>query len=96
MSENWNLPPSRPIFSSIKSYNYELAKFLSDMVTPLIPDKHSAKDSFSFVKEIQQLRVNQNILCSYNVVSLFTNIPLDETIDGLAARPRVGEPIFGS
>ena len=71
----------RPINSSIKAYNYSLAKYLSNMVTPIIPEQHSAKDSFSFVKEIQQLNYEQYFLCSYDVVSLFTNIPLEETID---------------
>ena len=71
----------RPINSSIKAYNYSLAKYLSNMVTPIIPEQHSAKDSFSFIKEIQQLNYEQYFLCSYDVVSLFTNIPLEETID---------------
>ena len=36
---------------------------------------------FDFVNEIQQLSINNgDILVSYDVSSLFTNVPLDETI----------------
>ena len=43
-------PPSdkltfRPIVSSIGAYNYNLAKFLTDMLDPVIPKEHCAKDS---------------------------------------------------
>ena len=38
----------RPIFSYIGTYNYNLAKFLTDMLDPVIPTEHCTKDSFSF------------------------------------------------
>ena len=38
-------PPLRPIVSSINSYNLNLAKYLSSLLNPLIPNNHSAKDS---------------------------------------------------
>ena len=43
------------------------------------------KDTFEFVNEVQSLEINRgNILVSYDVTSLFTNVPLDETIQILA------------
>ena len=38
----------RLIVSSIGTYNYKLAKFLTSMLDPVIPKDHCTKDSFSF------------------------------------------------
>ena len=74
-------PPFRPICSSIGTYNYKLAKFLCDLLTPCIPTQHCTKDSFSFVQEIQKVSKSNHFMVSFDVESLFTNIPLDETIE---------------
>ena len=42
---------------------------------------HSLQDSFSFVKEINSIQVSNRFMASFDVVSLFTNIPLKESID---------------
>ena len=41
------------------------------------------RDSFSFVQELLHLNFNSSsvVMASFDVTSLFTNIPLDETID---------------
>ena len=65
----------RPIISSIGTYNYNLAKFLTELLDPVISKEHCAKDSFSFCEEIQQVSSNDNFLVSYDVCSLFTSIP---------------------
>ena len=70
----------RPIFSSIGAYNYNLAKFLTELLSPAIPKEHSAKDSFSFCEEIQQVSGNDNFSVSYDVCSLLTSIALQKTI----------------
>ena len=44
----------RSIVSSIGTYNYNLAKFLTDVLDPVIPTEYCAKDLFSFCKEIQE------------------------------------------
>ena len=80
MNNECKIPPFRPICSSINSYNYKLAKHLSDLLKSVIPQEHSVQDTFCFVKELQQLKYNDEFLCSYDVSSLFTNIPLKETI----------------
>ena len=63
--------------SSIGTYNYNLAKYLK----PHISSEFCATDTFSFVQEIQQFDFSDKFLVSYDVTSLFTNIPLSETID---------------
>ena len=71
----------RPIISSIGTYNYNLAKFLSSLLEPVISTMHCTKDSFSFCEEIKKVRASNKFLVSYDVCSLFTSIPLTETID---------------
>ena len=70
----------RAIVSSIGAYNYNLAKYLSSLIAPLLHSKYSVKDSFSFVEELRSFDFNK-FLISFDVESLFTNIPLNETID---------------
>ena len=74
-------PPFRPIVSSIGTYNYNLAKYLCSLLKPHISSEFCATDTFSFVQEIQQFDFSDKFLVSYDVTSLFTNIPLSETID---------------
>ena len=50
-------------------------------MTPLIPAEFCAEDSFSFVNEIQKLSMHNKFMVSFDVESLFTNIPLEESID---------------
>ena len=51
------------------------------MLTPFILTDYCTQDSFSFVKEVQEVSVSEYFMVSYDVCSLFTNIPLNETID---------------
>lgn len=76
-----SMPPFRPIVSSIGTYNYNLAKFLCTILEPYIPSDYIASDTFSFVREINQLSMTGKFMVSFDVESLFTNIPLDECID---------------
>ena len=69
-------PKLRPIVSSIGTFNYNLARFLCDLLSPLVP-----KDTFFFVSEIKNANLSKKFLVSYDVTSLFTDIPLQETID---------------
>ena len=67
--------------SSIGTFNYNLALFLCDLLSPLVPNDYSCKDTFSFFSEIKNANLSKKFLVSYDVTSLFTNIPLQETID---------------
>ena len=71
----------RPILSSIETYNYQLAKFLGKLLDDVIPNGRSAKDTFSFVEELKTVIVTSKYIVSYDVTSLFTNMPLEETIN---------------
>ena len=43
--------------------------------------KRGSRNSFTFAKTMQNLDIDPNVfMCSFDVTSLFTNVPLDETI----------------
>ena len=67
--------------SPIDSYNYNFACYFGELLTPFIPATHCTKDSFTFIKDIQEVSTQDAFLVSYDVCSLFTNTPLTETID---------------
>ena len=39
----------RPIVSSIDTFSCDLARFLCDLLSPVVPDDYSCKDLFCFV-----------------------------------------------
>ena len=80
-SSSDSFPKLRPIVSSIGTFNYNLARFLCDLLSLLVPNDNSCKDTFFFVSQIKNSNLSKKFLVSYDVTSLFTNIPLQETID---------------
>ena len=76
-----SFPKLRPIISSIGTFDYNLACFLSDLLSPLVPNDYSCKDTFSFVSQIKNAHLSKNNFVSYDVTSLFANISLQETTD---------------
>ena len=46
-SSSDSFPKLRPIVSSIGTFNYNLASFLCDLLSPLVPNDYSCKDTFS-------------------------------------------------
>ena len=80
LSSSDSFPKLRPIVSSIGTFNYNLARFLCDLLSPLVPNDYSCKDTFSFVSQIKNANLSKIFLVSYNLTSPFANIPLQETI----------------
>ena len=72
--------PFRPIVSSVNSYSYNLASYLVGILHPISTNKNTIKDYFSFADWAKSYKHNNGIMCSFDVCSLFTNVPLDETI----------------
>ena len=73
-------PKLRPIVSSIGTFNYNLARFLCDLCSLLVPNDYAYKDTFTFVSQIKNVNLSETFLVSYDITSLFTSIPLQETI----------------
>jgi hypothetical protein len=68
--------------NTIGSPTYELAKHVAKILSPLVGHTNSfIKDSNDFIKIIKNEKIRtQDTLISFDVVSLFTKIPLDEAI----------------
>ena len=73
-------PPFRPILSALQTPIYNLAKFLVPILDSLTKSEYTVKDSFHFAEDISEQNPSLS-MGSLDVDSLFTNIPLDETID---------------
>ena len=74
-----NTPKFRPILSASNTPVYKLAKYLVPILSPLTVNDYTVKDSFTFAKEI--INFDHNFfMASLDIESLFTNIPIDETI----------------
>ena len=66
----------RLIGSSLGTFNHNLTRFLCDLLSLLVPNDYSCKDTFSFVSQIKNANLSKKFLVSYDATSLFTNIPL--------------------
>lgn len=77
--------PLRPILSMVGSVQHELAKWLVEILDPVLKfySDYCTQDSFQFVSYIHKLQrtTDNDFLMSFDICSLFTNVPLDETID---------------
>ena len=74
--------PLRPILSAINTSSYNLSKHLVTKLSPLTVNEYTLKNSYEFVTLINSTKnANNYIMCSFDIVSLFTNIPLQETLD---------------
>ena len=74
--------PMRPIVAAIGSPTHELAKELTRILSPLVGKTSSfVKNSTDFAKTIRQLRVDEkDMFVSFDVVSLFTKVPITEAL----------------
>ena len=70
---------TRPIIDAINTPSYKLAKFFVPILSPLVINEYTVKHSFAFAKKITKTDYNY-IMASLDVESLFTNIPIEETI----------------
>ena len=61
--------------------NIQLAKFLSELLDPVIPSEHCGNNSFIFCEEIQGLSADDYFLISYDICSLLPSIPPTETVE---------------
>ena len=74
------LPNYRPSIYQIGSPTYEIAKYLLNFISPITKNEYTLKDSFEFVSMTDKQDDNC-FMCSFDIDSLFTNVPLEETIE---------------
>ena len=85
----------RPILSATGTYNFELAKWLDTLLKPLACNKFMVSDTFTFVQELSSMTVRPtDVFVSYDVTSLFTSVPLEETINYLVQKAFKNDWLF--
>ena len=73
----------RPIVDQTGNATYNAVKVIGEYLEPLARNKHKINDCLNFsdmIKALASLQINEEYVL-YDVDSLFTNIPLKETID---------------
>ena len=74
--------PHRPIISNVGTASYQLAKYLSKLLSPLSKSQYTVNSTKEFIEMIKKERVPSSYkMISFDVSSLFTMVPLDCTID---------------
>ena len=72
--------PIRPIISQIPTPTYDIAKTLNQLITPYIPTHNILKSTDEFLTVLKCYEP-RGLLASLDVQSLFTNVPVQTTID---------------
>ena len=71
----------RPVVSMIKTAQYNIVKYFLKIMNDAMPTTYMQNSTGSFVNQISSFDFKPScVLASYDVVSLFTNIPLNEAI----------------
>ena len=74
--------PVRPIMSATNTVSYLLAKFLVPILKPITSNEFTLTDTFDFVSQLHSSKFPAEIcMASFDVTSLFTQIPLKETLN---------------
>ena len=69
----------------INTPEYKLAKFLDNIIQPHIPHKYMLKSTDDFINKLHSYKFSSGQkLVSFDAVSFFTNVPLEETIKLIA------------
>ena len=74
--------PIRPIVLNLNTATCNLAKYLSKLLSPLWQSRNTVKNTKEFTEELKQWKLSkEHKMVSFEVQSLFTNVPPDRTID---------------
>ena len=80
--------PMRPIVASLRAPARNLSLWLTKTLSPfigLVSQSH-LKHSLDFLDTFKEVNSNFNNIVSFDVVSLFTNVPLDKVLDFIRAK----------
>ena len=80
-----DLPPFRPIIDTTGTAHSSIGKYLCEILKPLSTNEFTLKDSFDAAERIRNIPPddleNDFQFVSFDVVSLFTNVPLKRTLN---------------
>ena len=75
--------PLRLIISQIPTPIYELTKTIKQLISTYLPSKYNIKSTHELIQVLYTIKPNNGILASLDVENLFTNIPVNETVDNI-------------
>ena len=98
MKEAGVFPPGRPIISANGCPTEKISAFVDENIKGAVPKiKSFIKDTTDFIYKIENLDIpDDTILVTFDVVSLYTNIPNEEGILAVAKSLQKHEPPFTS
>ena len=79
--------PLRPILSMVNAPQHKIAKWLAELLKPVVLkySNFTIKDTFEFCRNMEDFQKENDssglFMCSFDITSLFTNIPLEKTFD---------------
>ena len=74
--------PLRPVNCMIGTPEYQMAKFIDSKIKPYIPSEYTVNSTEAFINKLRSYKVTDGDICvSFDVKSLFTNVPRSYTID---------------
>ena len=73
--------PLRPVISNIGTSTYQISKYMASLLAPLTKSKQNIESTQDFINKLRTLRIPEGYkMVSLDVVSLFTSVPLEYTI----------------
>lgn len=79
--------PLRPIVSSFQVPCYELSKFVGKILKNIISEQYNVKNSLQVKEQLKNMKLQQGeMLVSFDVISLFTNIPVHTAIRNIMTK----------
>ena len=79
--------PIRLIVSNIGTASYHIAKCHAHLLSPLSQGEFTVKSTKHFMSKVKQMELHESYqIISFDVKPLFTNVPLNGTIDILLRR----------
>jgi hypothetical protein len=78
--------PCRPVISTVGSAAYRLSKHLTNLLQPLVGNISNSNiiNNVDFINKIENIKPREDqIMVSFDVKSLFTNVPIEDALDYL-------------
>ena len=89
--------PLRPILAAYNTAMYNLAKFLIPLIEPFSTNDFALKNYYQFYDQISSLNLHSNsFMASFDISSLYTNVPVLETINIICDSVFNNDSIFHS
>ena len=72
----------RPVTSNVGTATYEITKYLNKLLTPLNKSDYNIVNTEDLIRRLREETIPAGFkMISFDVKSLFTNVPLVKTID---------------